>query len=73
MFNCLQIIRTSVKELFIPRYKLVCFVHIGQLGDQSMCIASRCLWDSSCDTFASVEFRNKSLFAICTVYAVYMD
>jgi hypothetical protein len=68
-----EVIRARVKDLMVPRYKIVCLVHIGQLGEQCIRIGSRCLWDSSCDTFASYEFKNSSLFAVCTVYAVYAE
>lgn len=57
----------------IPRYKIVVLVHIGQLCDQSMQISSRCLWDSTNDTFATYSFKNSSLFGVGTVYAVYYE
>lgn len=73
MFLFLQMVRARIKELMIPRYKIICLVHIGQLGNQCVRIGSRCLWDSAYDTFATYEFKNKSLFAVCTVYAVYAE
>lgn len=57
----------------IPRFKIICIVHIGQLNGQGMQLGSRCLWDSSADTFSSFEFRNKSLFAVGSVYGVYYE
>lgn len=68
-----QVIRARVKDLMIPRYKFVVLVHIGQLCDQSMQISSRCLWDSTNDTFATYSFKNSSLFGVGTVYAVYYE
>lgn len=68
-----QVIRARVKDLMIPRYKIVVLVHIGQLCDQSMQISSRCLWDSTNDTFATYSFKNSSLFGVGTVYAVYYE
>ncbi|XP_040911568.1 dynein light chain Tctex-type 5 [Toxotes jaculatrix] len=68
-----EVIRARVKDLMIPRYKIVVLVHIGQLTGQSMQISSRCLWDSSNDTFASYSFKNSSLFGVATVYAVYFE
>ncbi|XP_072220152.1 dynein light chain Tctex-type 5 [Leuresthes tenuis] len=67
------IIRSRVKELMIPRYKIVVLVHIGQLNGQSMQISSRCLWDAANDTFASYSFKNSSLFCVAAVYAVYFE
>lgn len=68
-----QVIRARVKELMIPRYKVVVLVHIGQLTGQSMKITSRCLWDASTDTFASYSFKNSSLCGVGTVFAVYLE
>ncbi|XP_031710695.1 dynein light chain Tctex-type 5 [Anarrhichthys ocellatus] len=68
-----EVIRARVKDLMIPRYKLVVLVHIGQLTGQSMKVSSRCLWDASNDTFASYSFKNSSLFGLATLYAVYLE
>lgn len=57
----------------IPRYKLIVIVHIGQLNSQSILIGSRCLWDPKSDTFSSYVFRNASLSALASVYAVYFE
>ena len=73
LLGTLQVIKARVKELMIPRYKIICLVHIGQLGDQSVRISSRCLWDQTNDTYASSEFRNKSLYAVASVYGVYYE
>lgn len=69
----LQIIKARVKDLMIPRYKIVVVTHIGQLNEQSMQIGSRCLWDPASDTFSSYVFKNASLFALANVYAVYFE
>lgn len=66
-------VKNRVKELNIPRYKIICLVHIGQMGSQAMRIGSRCLWDTDFDTFASFVFKNGSLFAAATVYGVYFE
>ncbi|XP_018532811.1 dynein light chain Tctex-type 5 isoform X2 [Lates calcarifer] len=68
-----EVIRARVKDLMIPRYKIVVLVHIGQLTGQSMQISSRCLWDAANDTFASYSFKNSSLYGVATVYAVYIE
>ncbi|KAM9323531.1 dynein light chain Tctex-type 5 [Pholidichthys leucotaenia] len=68
-----EVIRSQVKDLKIPRYKIVILVHIGQLNGQSIQISSRCLWDASNDTFASYSFKNSSLFGVATVYGVYFE
>ncbi|XP_003365159.2 dynein light chain Tctex-type 5 [Equus caballus] len=68
-----EVIKGRVKDLLIPRYKLMVVVHIGQLTSQSILIGSRCLWDPKSDTFSSYVFRNSSLFALANVYAVYFE
>ncbi|XP_009873535.1 PREDICTED: tctex1 domain-containing protein 1 [Apaloderma vittatum] len=69
----LQVIKARVKDLMIPRYKIVVVTHVGQLKEQSMQIGSRCLWDPASDTFSSYVFKNASLFALANVYAVYFE
>ncbi|XP_041359204.1 dynein light chain Tctex-type 5-B-like [Gigantopelta aegis] len=68
-----EVIKARVKELVIPRYKIICVVHIGQLASQGMRVSSRCLWDAGSDTFASFEYRNRSLYAIGCVYGIYYE
>uniref|UniRef100_A0A5F8HGB5 Dynein light chain Tctex-type family member 5 n=1 Tax=Monodelphis domestica TaxID=13616 RepID=A0A5F8HGB5_MONDO len=68
-----EVVKARVKDLMIPRYKLIVIIHIGQLNNQSLHIGSRCLWDEANDTFASFTFRNTSLFALATVYAIYLE
>ncbi|XP_005332435.2 dynein light chain Tctex-type 5 [Ictidomys tridecemlineatus] len=68
-----EVIKARVKELMIPRYKLIVMIHIGQLNGQSILIGSRCLWDPKSDTVSSYVFRNSSLFALANVYAVYFE
>ncbi len=68
-----EVVKARVKDLDLPRYKLICIVHIGQLKDQGLRMGSRCLWDSSSDSFSNYEFRNQSLFAVGTVYAIYAE
>ncbi|XP_027550215.1 tctex1 domain-containing protein 1 isoform X1 [Neopelma chrysocephalum] len=68
-----EMVKARVKDLVIPRYKIVVVTHIGQLDEQSMQIGSRCLWDPVSDTFSSYVFKNTSLFAVANVYGVYFE
>ncbi|XP_013407908.1 tctex1 domain-containing protein 1-B [Lingula anatina] len=68
-----EVVKARVKELMIPRFKIICLVTIGQLKDQGCRVSSRCLWDPSNDTYASYEFRNSSLFAVGMVFGVYTE
>ncbi len=39
----------------------------------SVQIASRCIWDDGKDNSASVTFRNESIYAVATLFAVYFE
>ena len=68
-----EIIKGKVKDLVYERYKVVCLVTIGQLREQGFRMGSRCAWDAKRDTFATSNFKNKSLFAVATVWGVYYE
>ncbi|XP_063283283.1 dynein light chain Tctex-type 5 [Pelobates fuscus] len=68
-----EVIKARVKDLMIPRYKIIVLIYIGQLRDESMRIGSRCIWDPANDTFSSYSFKNSSLYALANVYAVYYE
>ncbi|XP_043941520.1 dynein light chain Tctex-type 5 [Protopterus annectens] len=68
-----EVIKARVKDLMIPRYKIIVLIHIGQLKDQSMRVGSRCLWDPMNDTFSSYTFKNSSLYAVASIFAVYFE
>ena len=68
-----EMIKSKVKELKVPRYRIVCIVSIGQLRDQGFRMGSQCVWDPKHDTFASSSYKNNSLFAVGTVFAVYLE
>jgi len=68
-----EVIKDRIKVLRLPRYKLLCTVAIGQNSGQAVRHTSRCLWDSDNDGFASASYKNSSLFATASVYAVYYD
>lgn len=66
-------IKAAVKQLNFPRYKIVSMVTIGQLQDEGIRMASRCLWNPSFDSYASCSFKNSSLFAVGIVYVCYLE
>ena len=61
------------KELNLPRYKLIVQVTIGQRKDQGVRITSRCLWDTSTDNYASVNFQNEFIWVSALVFGLYTD
>ncbi len=68
--NCEDICETIKKrvkeECYIPRYKLVCQVALGEMKDQGVRVTSRCLWDPDSDNYASAYFKNVSI-VLCRV------
>ena len=68
-----EIIKNKVKELHYQNYKIVCVVTIGQLKEQGFRMASRCCWDPTWDNFATGSYKNKTLFAIGSVWGVYYE
>ena len=48
------------ENMNIPRYKIIVQTTVGQLRDQGIRVASRCLWDVSTDNYTSVTFKNVS-------------
>ena len=54
-------VREAVKSsLSIPRFKVIVQTTVGQLADQGVRIASRCLWDVSTDNYATASYKNVS-------------
>jgi len=66
-------IKQSVKELNIPRYKVIVQVVIGENSGQGIRVASKCLWDTSSDNWASFSYKNPSLFAVAMVFGCYYE
>ena len=52
----------------VPRYKIIVQVTIGELKDQGIRVASRCLWDVSTDNYTSVSYTNVSSYRLNLTY-----
>jgi len=66
-------IKERVKDLNIPRYKVVLQSVIGEVKGQGAYIASRCLWDTETDNYASFSMKNSSLFCVVMVFGLYLE
>lgn len=66
-------IKDSAKSLGFKRYKLISRVDIGSRQTQDIQVASKFLWNANTDNFASATYENDTMFAVATVFAVYMD
>jgi hypothetical protein len=62
-----------MKNIQLPRYKIIIQTIIGQKLEQLLRIASRCLWDPKTDNMISVNYESKDMFGVVNVYAVYFD
>eukprot|EP00164_Ancoracysta_twista_P002517 GFYU01003351.1.p1 GENE.GFYU01003351.1~~GFYU01003351.1.p1 ORF type:complete len:131 (+),score=38.23 GFYU01003351.1:109-501(+) len=66
-------IREQAKALECPRYKLIVQATVGEIKGQTVRVASRCLWDTGNDNYASDSYRNSSLWATAIVFGVYFE
>ena len=66
-------LKTKVKAIGIPRYRIVSVVHIGSMKGQDVKVASRCLWNCDVDTFAAASYRSTNIFAVAMVYGIYLE
>ena len=66
-------VKARVKELAYKRYKIIVQVTIGELRDQGVRVASRCLWATPTDNYASSSFQNQSLWCTAMVFGVNTD
>ena len=65
-------VKDRLKELHLPRYKLIVQVVIGEQRGQGVRVGSRCFWDGDTDTCVSEVYRNETLFCVATAYGIYV-
>mmetsp|Transcript_1276 Transcript_1276/g.2972 ORF Transcript_1276/g.2972 Transcript_1276/m.2972 type:complete len:133 (-) Transcript_1276:344-742(-) len=68
-----DMIKERVKSLGYERYKLVVQVTVGEKTGQGIRMASRCLWDTATDNFASDFYENASVFCVAMVFGLYYE
>ncbi|XP_037392796.1 tctex1 domain-containing protein 2 [Pygocentrus nattereri] len=61
------------KEQEFDRYRYAVQVSVGQKLGQGVKLASKALWDHEKDSFITLRYENTYLFAVGTVFALYMD
>ena len=66
-------VKERVKNLGYDRYKLVVQVTVGEKTGQALRLASRCLWDTATDNFASDFYENSSVFCVGMVFGLYYE
>eukprot|EP01138_Halocafeteria_seosinensis_P003243 gb/GECG01003317.1/.p1 GENE.gb/GECG01003317.1/~~gb/GECG01003317.1/.p1 ORF type:complete len:143 (+),score=14.40 gb/GECG01003317.1/:1-429(+) len=65
-------IRSQIRDLEIPRYKIMVQVLMGEQRGEGMRMGTRSLWDPMTDSYASETYTNDHLFCIATVFSVYL-
>lgn len=58
---------------WIPRYKVVVQVTMGERKDQDVRVTSRCLWDTETDNYASASMQNASTWISVVVFGMYTE
>ena len=66
-------IKNQLLQMGFPRYKFIVMVSIGQIKNQDVRMSSRCLWEPKFDTQFTINYKNKSLFAICVIFGIYHE
>lgn len=67
------LIKTRVKDLNVPRFRILSLVSIAQRQGQGLHVASRSLWDSQTDIHISVPYENTTLVCVATLFALYVE
>ena len=62
-----------LQKLNLPRYKIIVQVTIGQMKDQGARVTSRCLWDTTTDNYATVNFKNRHIWASAIIFGLYAE
>lgn len=60
-----------LKELDIPRYKVIVQVVICEQKGEGVNMGCRCLWDPDSDSMAVGQFSNDTIFCSATAFAIY--
>ena len=66
-------IKGKIKPMIFRRYKIIVNLTIGQNLGQNVMISSRSIWNMETDNSCTVEYKNKTMFVIATVFATYFE
>ncbi|CAD5115400.1 DgyrCDS4378 [Dimorphilus gyrociliatus] len=66
-------LKDNLKEVIGSRYKIICWVVLGQDASQGLIAGSRCLWYKETDHFVSESFKVNNIFAVAVVYGIYCE
>ena len=66
-------IKTRVKAMCVPRFKVVSFVVVGQKETAAVQMASRCMLNPKMDKFAEYSQTVGGMYAVGLVYALFQE
>ncbi|XP_051538161.1 dynein light chain Tctex-type protein 2 [Myxocyprinus asiaticus] len=65
-------ILAMLKTMF-DRYRFVVNIAVGGKTGQSVKIVSRALWDADVDNYITINYENRDLYTVATVFAIYFE
>ena len=68
-----QSVRKKVKEIKMPRYKIIVQVICGALKGQGIRVTSKCLWDPNFDNFCTFTHREDDYYITVMVFGIYHE
>jgi hypothetical protein len=66
-------IKAKVRAMDFARYKIVVQIVLGQAKGQGARVASRCLWDTETDNYASYTFQSDAMWCTAIVFGCYCE
>lgn len=66
-------IRSQMKQLPFPRYKIVTQVCISQKNGQDLRITSRCIWDLRWDRHLTITKETSDAYVTVTIFFIYTE
>ena len=69
----LRELREEIKTLRLLRYKFIFQVVLGELKGQGVRLASKCLWDTNFDNYASATYFTDSYYCTAVVFGFYVE
>jgi len=66
------VVMECLRELNFSRYKIIVQTNLGENKDQSVRVASHCLWESQLDGAAEIKFISEKLWCTVVVIGMYV-
>lgn len=67
------VIKQEIKLHCDPHYRVIVTCTMGELKNQGLIIASRCLWDESKDACITVKYIHNHFFILVNAFAIYRE